>query len=49
MNGVALHAPRFVLGDLLLTRLTRHRATAALVKVANAAGLLPAVWHLFRR
>jgi biotin transport system substrate-specific component len=31
MNSVALHAPRFVLGDLLLTRLTRHRATVALV------------------
>lgn len=36
MNPVTLHAPRFVLGDLLLTRLHRHRVTLALVTAGAA-------------
>ncbi|GAA0493119.1 biotin biosynthesis protein BioY [Paractinoplanes deccanensis] len=42
MNSVTLHAPRYVLGDLLLTGLTRHRAAVIrnTVLVFGAATLI---------
>jgi hypothetical protein len=41
MNGVALHAPRYVLGDLLLTLLRRHPAVATLIAAGAYVTAVP--------